>query len=319
MERRFTIADTGFLNFSTFSSDSTVGTISWTNPSNAASSNDVWASAAISTTTDFAVDDNSVRLFYNGAYAGTDKASATNWNPGVDSTRTYGGSTDVWGLTPGFHLINDATFGVGISAQRDASTPETHYLKCTGATSTTTLPSGARVDGIEVTVECYYQTSTTSFAVGTLVLTPTGLVRNDVLKVGDLVASFDSNNQLRSQRIKALKRSLKPVFRLVAAGEEALVTATEKMLVGVNEFKKLSELKAGDVLYREKNGLLVPVPIEAIERAGEEDVISIEVENDHTYIAGGFAVHNVLIGGFTTAYIDHVQIKIYYTKTFHPW
>lgn len=314
MGRRSTIADTGFLNPGTTADDSTVGTVTWTNTSNVTSSNDTYASASISATADYAVDDNSVRLYSGGAFVGDEKASATNWNLTTDATRTYGGAAVLWGLTPSESDVENSGWGVGISCQRDASTPESHYLL---ATNFGVSISASSIDGIEVAVECHYENGLggASFVVGTLVLTPTGPVRNDLLKIGDIVIAFDKHGDLRNQRVVGIKRAVRRVFRVVANGKEALVTATEKFLVGGNVFKKLSELGVGDTIYRAVDGLLVPVVIECIERVGSDEVISLEIEKDHTYIAAGFAVHNVMISGSTTAYIDHIKMKIYYTAS----
>lgn len=311
------VRDTGATNAGTFASDSTVGTIPWTNPSNAASSNDVWATAAISGTTDYIVDDNSIRIFNGSAYVGNDKASATDWPFTTDGTRTYGSSTDLWGLTGASALkastINASTFGVGISCQRDASTPESYYEKCTNFGFV--LPSSARPVGYVLTVECHYDNGLggASFVEGTLITTPTGFVRNDLIRLGDLVVAFDKRGNFTSQRVIGIKRGIRRVFRLVAGGIEAFPTTTEKFLVGNNIFKQLSELRVGDTIYRQGIGLLVPAVIEHISKVGNENVISFEIENDHTYLAGGFAVHNMpIISGSTTAYIDHVQFRIYF-------
>src|SRR5690606_24702452 len=61
------------------------------------------------------VTDNSVKLFYLGTAVGDDKATSSEWDT-VSETVAYGGIDDRWGynLTPS--VVNDPTFGVGLSA-----------------------------------------------------------------------------------------------------------------------------------------------------------------------------------------------------------
>lgn len=139
----------GPLSGGTFTDDSTVGVVAWTNPGNAVSSNNSYAVASLTAgnptshylrvtnfgftipsganidgvTVEFEcfenvsfadVIDNSVRL-YTGSFVGADKASATEW-PTADAYRTYGGAADLWSATLSDTIVNASTFGVGISA-----------------------------------------------------------------------------------------------------------------------------------------------------------------------------------------------------------
>lgn len=66
------------------------------------------------------VTDSTVKLFYSGAAIGDNKASSSAWSTDSE-TVTYGGGTDLWGyaLTPA--IVNDTTFGIGLSAEVAAS------------------------------------------------------------------------------------------------------------------------------------------------------------------------------------------------------
>lgn len=64
--------------------------------------------------------DSSVRLTKDGStFVGSDKASGTTW-PTTDAYTTYGGVADLWGTTWTLAEIQASTFGVAVSAQRDA-------------------------------------------------------------------------------------------------------------------------------------------------------------------------------------------------------
>lgn len=54
-----------------------------------------------------------------GAVTGSDKASAAAW-PAADVEVSYGGTSDLWGTTWTAEEINDAGFGVAISAQKSS-------------------------------------------------------------------------------------------------------------------------------------------------------------------------------------------------------
>lgn len=133
-------------------SDGTIGDTDWSNPSNIMASDNSYATVSLDggsgeTTSylvagdmgfsiptgatidgilveweckknDFleSVVDNESRLFLSDAIAGDDKASATEWAL-TDTYRSYGGSSDTWGLTPTAEQINSSGgFGAAISA-----------------------------------------------------------------------------------------------------------------------------------------------------------------------------------------------------------
>lgn len=132
--------------------DSTVGTITWSNPGNITAQDTSRATATASGTASthyvkgssygFAIPsgvtitgivvtvgkfrnggatgqirDNSVRLLKGGVYTGSDYAdTSTNWTTG-QSTITYGGTTDLWGTTWTDTDINASNFGAALSAK----------------------------------------------------------------------------------------------------------------------------------------------------------------------------------------------------------
>lgn len=306
------MADTGFLNPGTTADDATVGTIAWVLPSNAVSSNDVYATAALSVTEDFNVDDNSIKLYSGGAFVGNEKASATNWSNGTDATRTYGGAADKWGLTPTESDVENSGWGVGISCQRDASTPESHYLLVTNFGVAITASS---IDGIEVTVECNYTNSLSSFIEGTEIATPTGSTLIQKIKSGSRIISYNpKTKQFEKDRVVAVKsRVVDEVYCIRTSRRMVYVTGTHKF------FTSTGLVKAKDIRIGTKptvffTGIHVHESVEAVTRhKGTFKVYDFQVEKNRSFVANGFAVHNGIIAGSTTASIDHIQMKIYYT------
>jgi len=154
-------------NGGTFADDATVGTIAWTNPSNASASDNIYATASLLATqithylksTNFgfaiptdatvigvtvdiersqtgvgaAVNDSSVKLVKGGTISGNEKATGTTY-PTTDAYATYGSASDLWGLTLTPADINLSTFGVVIA-------------------STDTVAGTAQIDHVRITID----------------------------------------------------------------------------------------------------------------------------------------------------------------------
>lgn len=174
--------DSGALSPGTMADDATVGTVAWTNPNNAKVSDNVYAVAAshITPTThylkatnfgftipvgatingilaEFERKGSSASGSYNadsaikivksdGIIGTTNKSTGATWSE-TESYISFGGTTDLWGETWTYTDINDADFGVVISAILDVNDkyPPT---------------SVASVDHIRITV--YYTEATPS-------------------------------------------------------------------------------------------------------------------------------------------------------------
>lgn len=140
--------DTGALAGGTFASSSAAGagSVAWTNPSNAATLNQVYATAVFAAaggsrwllvtncgfalpsqssirgvrvritgnaSVGFALNDAFISLFIAGAPVGTAKFSPDFW-PVNNSVHEYGGENDLWGLLLSPAAVNLSTFGVGL-------------------------------------------------------------------------------------------------------------------------------------------------------------------------------------------------------------
>ncbi len=99
------------------------------------------------------LDDDEVRLLKAGAPSGNDDASSTDWaQPGSpqETTRTYGGSNDLWGTTWTPAQINATNFGLRLRVDNDNTTPSATRV--------------ANVDHIQLQV--YYQVPVVNASIG---------------------------------------------------------------------------------------------------------------------------------------------------------
>lgn len=169
------MATSGPNNGSTFSSDSTVGTIAIANPSNASSSNNSYATAVLllnqvtnylkvtnfgfsipihstidgilveierNSTVLNSITDNIVKLVLpSGIIDTTNKSSGAIW-PNSDAYASFGSSSDNWGanLTP--IDINDVNFGVVISGAATllAGTAQIDHVRITISYTQLSMP-----------------------------------------------------------------------------------------------------------------------------------------------------------------------------------
>jgi hypothetical protein len=139
---------------STVADDSSVGTVSWSNPARAISSNNSYATAVLNdnvishyikaTNFGFSIpsgatingitvevekkaqtasrlQDYRVRIIKGGVIGATDKSN-TNWWGTSDTYITYGGSSDLWGEAWTASDINNANFGLALSAYKNTTT-----------------------------------------------------------------------------------------------------------------------------------------------------------------------------------------------------
>lgn len=92
--------------------------------------------------------DNEVRIMKTGTPVGTNLGlTATAW-PTTEAYVTYGGATQLWGLTWTVAEINAATFGAAMSARRQNGNLEVDHMRIT-VWSTSTLP----IELLEFTAE----------------------------------------------------------------------------------------------------------------------------------------------------------------------
>lgn len=150
------MASSGPNNPGTLADESSIGSSAWSNASNAASSDNTYATNSVSgggishylkaTNFGFAIDsgatidgivvevekgwpsgigapvDYRVRIVKGGVIGSTDKSSVDMWTV-MDTYKTHGANNDLWGETWAAADINDSGFGFAISATNGGGMP----------------------------------------------------------------------------------------------------------------------------------------------------------------------------------------------------
>lgn len=135
------------VNASTAASDSAIGTQAWNNPDNAKVIDSSYADAQVSASYDIDSYDNVVQLVKAGAVTGNNKAISGTRIPATTTDRTYGSSTDKWGIALTKADVEASNFGIVYSATNNQVT---EYLKLTDFG--VDLPQSATVEGVEATI-----------------------------------------------------------------------------------------------------------------------------------------------------------------------
>ena len=144
------MADTGFEFSGTAVNDATVGTIDWVDVDSTGltlvqliSADDDQFTHPTGVRLSGGVTDTSAVLFIGGSASGDSQHLGTVFTSGV---RTYGSSTELWGLTPSVAEVNAGDFGFGISVTGNGGVSKYLFVSGFGFS----VPVGATIDGIEV-------------------------------------------------------------------------------------------------------------------------------------------------------------------------
>jgi len=143
----YVLPDTEYINPGTVVDDDTIGSVAWSNPSNAKSSDDSYASALIGTFANGAKE-NEIKLVKAGVISGNNKSTGANI-PGTEATIAYGEDNDLWGLELTPADINDENFGVVFSVTNNIASIS-HYLWADNFGFT--IPSNETIGSIKVNV-----------------------------------------------------------------------------------------------------------------------------------------------------------------------
>jgi Ca2+-binding RTX toxin-like protein len=159
------------------------------------------------------------------------------------------------------------------------------------------LANKSGMQDAETTKNMFYQGVKTlihnswCFAAGTPVLTPEGERPIEAICVGDEVLAFDPAHGvagiLQPRRVvRVFQTPAKEIFNLGGVH----VTAGHKFFTSHGIFKPINEFTASDYLVG-KNGEFSIFP-GLIKVDGHHKVYNFEVDDLHTYVAGGWRVHN---------------------------
>ncbi len=280
--------------------DSTVGTVDWTISGQA---------ATIHRSTGTGVD-NSIKIVKAGIIVGDEKSLTASW-PTTPTNVGFGASNYLWNQTWTVAQINTSGFGVAISATIGAIT--THYAKYTAGANPFSLPAGT-INGIVATFN-EYSNNSQSFVAGTLVQTPTGTVPIESLNSGDNIISHDTNGVNSIDEIITTHSSERNNLMSITTPNRSIICTTTHAFLTEYGYQEAWSIKTGTkvFVYDLSGQILEEVSaIELIER--NEMVYTLSVKNNHTFYAGGFAVHNMPAGLGTDTTINYVKVDVFYTE-----
>src|SRR5437764_15416145 len=89
--------------------DASVGTLSWTNPSNITAADGSVSSATNNSTA--LPSDTTVKLVVGGSVTGNNNSAGASWSQTLGYV-SFGSSSDTWGLSPTAAQINGSDFGL---------------------------------------------------------------------------------------------------------------------------------------------------------------------------------------------------------------
>lgn len=132
------------------------------------------------------------------------------------------------------------------------------------------------------------------FPAGTRILTLSGEVPIEKVRAGDTVLAY-SNDRLVQAEVKDFIQKKDRLVKLVT-DKGSLIATPEHPLLTPSGFAEVRDLKKGDEVGVFREGRRYWAKIKAVKMGGVAEVYNLEVAPPHTFIAGGFIVHNK--GGF---------------------
>ena len=227
-----------------------------------------------------------------------------------------------YGYNPGHSIIN-LIVNSGIVVGSDTSgTPALNITGLTAGDIVNVINNGSIIGKggrggaagsyTAVTTSGYYATAQNCFLPGTLVSTPNGYVTIETIQVGDLVYAYniglEFNNSIALEPKTVTKtythtwetaNHVTPLLIITHSQGELIVTPEHELLcldkVDPNSdypgFVRADGLAVGDIIYAEDGSELT---VTNISNGPEhyEYVYNLEVDDFHTYVAGGVRVHN---------------------------
>lgn len=144
--------------------------------------------------------------------------------------------------------------------------------------------------------ETWNEICTQCFASGTKIRLINGEEKNiENLKRGEQILAFDENLNLKTAHVTNIIKKIASSYTILITNEGTKVTttSTHPFLTKNSQFKKVSELKEGDIIYILKNKKLNPERIYQKQEFFQPiQVYNLSVNNPNTFFANSFAVHN---------------------------
>ena len=130
-------------------------------------------------------------------------------------------------------------------------------------------------------------------AKGTPVMTPSGSIAIDKLRVGDPVWSIRAG-KMQKATVQALTEVRPDDYLEISTGENTfLITPEHPVMVATGEFRVARLLQAGDTVYQIKEGSLHAVPIKSVRHsASKQPAYNLLVVHGGTFLPANIVVHN---------------------------
>jgi predicted lipid-binding transport protein (Tim44 family) len=139
------------------------------------------------------------------------------------------------------------------------------------------------------------------FPAGTAITTPQGEKAIEHLAAGDEILAVNEQGQTVRTRVKTIFINKSPLVQVETPEGNFMATGDHPVSIGQGRFRRVGELHTGDTITRWENGRLIEGKIGEINRiTGKNLVFNLEVDEPHTFIAGGIVVHNKGGGGFSS-------------------
>ena len=130
-------------------------------------------------------------------------------------------------------------------------------------------------------------------AKGTLVLTPSGAIAIDKLRVGDPVWSIAAG-KLQTGTVQVLIKVRPDKYLEISAGEDKfLITPEHPVMVAPGEFRIARMLGPGDNIYQLKEDIFHAVPVKSVRRSkSRQPAYNLLVIPGGTFLPANIVVHN---------------------------
>ncbi len=272
----------------TVANDASIGTVAWVNPTNAqGNQTTVYAYVDL---LNAGVVELSIKLIKGGVISGTDKSTGATI-PTTLTTVNYGSASDLWGLTFTPTDINSSNFGVVFASQEPLAPTESNYLSATNFGFS--IPAGSTINGISCSIT-QLAANAASFAEGTQIQTQSGIKHIEEITKDDLVLSFNKNTKKCSyKKVKDVVCTTVHEYLII---NEKIITTFNHLFFTTRGWVQAAELKKDDYLWKRKNNKWRKEKIKKIQTEKQTiNVYNFEVEENNTYFANDFAVHNVIL------------------------
>lgn len=296
------MATTSVTYAGTVANDTAVGTQAWSNPTNAQGTSDsTYADTQKGNSTALLWKETTIKLVQGGSVVGNNKSTTATvpsinvYPPTSGTFVTYGGLTDLWGLSGLTGTdINASNFGVVANFTHN-STLVSNYIKATNFGFS--IPTASQVRGVKVEISQIQEdddAGVASFVAGTRVSTPKGERAIETIKPGDVVHAFTGKLKIVPRKVIAIKGRLCDRGTLVIGTKRRTVETThEHPFYTKRGWKRARALVPGDECLMfdgtyEKVAFVVAHPAPA-------QVFNFKVSGSPTYFANRFAVHNVAV------------------------